>query len=47
MKTSAKMEWEMIRRRAKLRESVVPCVHKRVKKLGLQGQRGREGKRER
>ena len=24
-------------------ESVVPCVHKRVKKLGLQGQRGKEG----
>ena len=31
----------MTGRREKLREFVVPCVHKRVKKLGLQGQRER------
>ena len=35
------MENEQEKRKTLTVESVVPCVHKRVKKLGLQGQRGR------
>ena len=36
------MENDQEKRKTLTEESVVPCVHKRVKKLGLQGQRGTE-----